>query len=393
MAKLRYIDLFAGCGGLSLGFYFAGLKGIFAIEKDKMAFETLKTNLIDKRDHFEWPTWLPMKEQDINFVIKKYKNNLVSLRDKVDIIAGGPPCQGFSFAGRRQKNDSRNELINSYLKFVCLVRPRIIFLENVRGFTVGFKDGKRRDEAKSSYVVKRLNKLGYNVSTKLIDFSDFGVPQRRVRFILFGSLDGDPNKFFLNLYSKRKEFIKRNNIKNINTVQDAISDLLAANGFRTGTGTFKYGVYSRATSSYQKLMRKNSQNNYPDSHRFARHSKKVIENFKYMLNHSNKNKAVDMGIRNRLGLKKRSIIPLASIMPAPTITTLPDDYIHYSEPRILSVRECARIQSFPDWFEFKGKYTTGGKMRRQEVPRYTQVGNAIPPLFAECVGIILQSEF
>lgn len=76
-------------------------------------------------------------------------------------------------------------------------------------------------------------------------------------------------------------------------------------------------------------------------------------------------------------------------LPAPTITTLPDDYIHYCEPRIFTVREYARIQSFNDWFEFKGKYTTGGKLRTKEVPRYTQIGNAIPPLFGEQVGVTL----
>jgi DNA (cytosine-5)-methyltransferase 1 len=89
-------------------------------------------------------------------------------------------------------------------------------------------------------------------------------------------------------------------------------------------------------------------------------------------------------------LKKRSITPLAGDDVCPTITSLPDDYIHYSEPRIMTVREYARIQSFPDNFEFKGKYTSGGKRRKMEVPRYTQIGNAIPPLFAEQAGLVLK---
>jgi DNA (cytosine-5)-methyltransferase 1 len=93
--------------------------------------------------------------------------------------------------------------------------------------------------------------------------------------------------------------------------------------------------------------------------------------------------------RERLGIRKRCTLPLDPTKPSHTLTTLPDDIIHYSEPRILNVREYARLQSFPDWFEFKGKYTTGGVRRVRECPRYTQVGNAVPPLLAECIGSLL----
>ncbi|MCJ7630786.1 DNA cytosine methyltransferase, partial [Candidatus Bathyarchaeota archaeon] len=96
------------------------------------------------------------------------------------------------------------------------------------------------------------------------------------------------------------------------------------------------------------------------------------------------------GVRARFGLKKKTLIPLDKDDQCPTLTTLPDDYIHYSEPRILTVREYARIQSFNDWFEFKSNYTTGGGRRKTEVPRYTQVGNAVPPLFAELCGTVLR---
>jgi len=95
-------------------------------------------------------------------------------------------------------------------------------------------------------------------------------------------------------------------------------------------------------------------------------------------------------LRTKYDLKKRSITPLDENVVCPTITSLPDDYIHYAEPRVLTVRECARIQSFPDDFEFRGKYTSGGDRRSREVPRYTQVGNAIPPLFAELAGYVLK---
>ena len=89
-------------------------------------------------------------------------------------------------------------------------------------------------------------------------------------------------------------------------------------------------------------------------------------------------------------MKTRVLVPLQANAQAPTITSNPDDIIHYCEPRILTVREYARLQSFPDWYVFKGKYTTGGKLRKVEVPRYTQIGNAIPPLFSEQAGVILK---
>ena len=112
------IDLFAGCGGLSLGLYQAGWEGLFAIEKNAFAFETLKYNLIDNKKHFNWPDWLPQTEHDINEVLKKYPKQLKSLRGKVDLVAGGPPCQGFSMAGKRVEEDVRNQLVFSYIKFI-----------------------------------------------------------------------------------------------------------------------------------------------------------------------------------------------------------------------------------------------------------------------------------
>jgi DNA (cytosine-5)-methyltransferase 1 len=91
--------------------------------------------------------------------------------------------------------------------------------------------------------------------------------------------------------------------------------------------------------------------------------------------------------RKKFGLLKHRVYPMSPAEPAPTITTLPDDVVHYAEPRILTVRECARLQSFPDWFEFKGKFTTGGQSRKRECPRYTQVGNAVPPLLGRSVAL------
>ena len=113
-----YIDIFAGCGGLSTGLLNAGWTGLFAIEKNADAFATLKYNLIDNKEHFQWPKWLPVKECDINVLLKEHVDDLMALRGKVTLVAGGPPCQGFSMAGKRDKNDQRNKLVKSYIKFI-----------------------------------------------------------------------------------------------------------------------------------------------------------------------------------------------------------------------------------------------------------------------------------
>jgi DNA (cytosine-5)-methyltransferase 1 len=204
--KPIYIDIFAGCGGMSLGLYNAGWQGLFAIEKSDMAFETLKYNLIDKKKHFAWPSWLPIKEQDINVILKKYTKELKNLRGEIDLVVGGPPCQGFSMAGRRNAKDERNKLIDAYIQFIALVKPRILFFENVKGFTIGFKEKNSRGEAYSSYVLTKLNYLGYEVCGKIIDFSEFGVPQRRKRFILVGVLKGSPEYFFNRIIENKIRF-------------------------------------------------------------------------------------------------------------------------------------------------------------------------------------------
>lgn len=404
-SKKTYIDLFAGCGGLSLGLYNSGLwKGKFAIEKSPDAFETLQYNLIDKKNHFDWPDWLQKSNHDINDVIKYHKDNLKSLRGEIDLVAGGPPCQGFSTAGRRIEGDSRNELIKSYIKFIRLVQPKVIFFENVKGFTQKFDKNKIKGKIYSEYVTNALeydspngNFQGYKVEGKLIDFSEFGIPQKRTRFILVGIRKDivsqvKPSGFFEQIQKQKETFLIKKGIGLTNSLEDAISDLLKINEVVSpDTKSFTAGLYNPIKSKYQKLLRGEVDSIIPDSHRFAKHSEDTLRKFEFILQNAEKNKTLSNELKERFNLKKRTVIPLSGNRPTPTITTLPDDYIHYCEPRIFTVREYARIQSFNDWYEFKGKYTTGGKRRTQEVPRYSQIGNAIPPLFGEQAGLILNS--
>ncbi|GAG63490.1 unnamed protein product, partial [marine sediment metagenome] len=150
------------------------------------------------------------------------------------------------------------------------------------------------------------------------------------------------------------------------------------------------GVYGYPRNNYQRLLRKSYRGKNPDSHRFANHTTETIRIFKNVLKKADPGKKIDVEERVKLGLKKRNTVLLSRRLHSPTLMSIPDDYIHYSEPRILTVREYARIQSFPDWYEFREAYTTGGKRRIEQVPRYTQIGNAIPPLFGEQSGEVLK---
>lgn len=393
-AKKTYIDLFAGCGGLSLGLHYAGWKGIFAIEKSPLAFETLRHNLINKKNHFDWPEWLPKAHHDIDEVLENYKEELKDMAGKVDLVAGGPPCQGFSSAGRRKEDDERNNLIKSYLRFIFTVKPKIIFFENVKGFTLNFKKNKSKGLAYSYFVSRALSLAGYHVYGKLIDFSEFGIPQKRTRFILVGikkeiNNDGSKVKEFFNLLMKRREsFLANRGLSITTTLEEAISDLLQDEKELPSPDTvgFKTSCYGEPKSLYQLFLREGVNKGIPDSHRFANHSRVVTEKFLNIIKSQGDYSKIKQQYRN----KKRIQILLKKDQQSPTLTTLPDDYVHYHDPRILTVREYARIQSFPDWYEFKGKYTTGGKERTKEVPRYSQIGNAIPPLFSEQSGVILK---
>lgn len=387
-----YIDIFAGCGGLSTGLLKAGWTGLFAVEKNVDAFSTLEHNLIDKKKHFLWPDWLEVKEHDINELIKEHERDLLNLQGKITLVAGGPPCQGFSMAGKRDKNDQRNQLVKSYIKFIKLVMPEAIIFENVHGFTVNFKD-KKGTKKYSSYVERALKRLGYRTFHKIIDMSEYSVPQKRKRFILVAMKNHSPKEVFSLLESNRSDFCNNCGIERITTVHEAISDLEKACGTCDSPDTkgFKAGMYGNAQSGYQKLMRQGMDgfNGPVDSHRFVNHRKDTITLHEDLLKYAPIGKRITPKDNIVEGLNRRGVTVLDENSQAPTITSIPDELIHYCEPRILTVREHARIQSFPDWYEFKGKYTSGGARRKKEVPRYTQVGNAVPPLFAEQIGIAL----
>jgi DNA (cytosine-5)-methyltransferase 1 len=392
--QIQYIDLFAGCGGISLGLYNAGLEGIIAVEKHPDAFQTLKHNLICSRKHFRWPEWLSLANWDITKLLKTKSDKLIQLRGQIDLIVGGPPCQGFSIAGQRRASDKRNDLIYSYLEFVKIIQPRIIMFENVRGFTLKFSNFKKQGkDAASEIVLQELIKLGYtDARGEVVNFAEYGVPQRRKRFVVIATRENLSKAIFSKLEGNKSNFLYAEGIDATISSQSALSDLERKHGTTVcpDSPRFFSGIVSAYQTNYQKYLRLDDKENYvPNSHRYVNHTPEITRTFELLLEKAPRNKTIKEE-KELYGVKKRSLMVLDPNEPAPTITTIPDDFVHYSEPRVMTVRECARLQTFPDWFEFKGPYTTGNNERVKQVPRYTQVGNAVPPLFAEQLGIAIK---
>ncbi|HEX6038281.1 DNA cytosine methyltransferase [Longimicrobium sp.] len=410
-----FVDLFAGCGGASLGLIQAGWQGLFAIEKNAMAFETLHYNLVNgPRQGFYWPEWLPRQAHEIGTVIETYRKQLTALRGTVDLVVGGPPCQGFSFAGRRDRLDARNELFVRYIRMVTLIRPKFLLLENVAGIQVEHGKKVRQQQRQrgrppkpySDKILDGLRRIGYEVWPRVLRAAEFGVAQHRPRFIVVGVQrqlmdelregNSEFNPFDHLLPAVQKLFLEERGLSTSRPVsaEMALSDLEVDHaGKRASRDTkgFEEIAYKGPITRYQRLLNANTPANDVNSLRLANHRAETARRFREIQETCRVGVVLSMKDRERLGLKKHHTVVLDRREPSHTLTTLPDDLLHYSEPRILTVRECARLQSFPDWFEFRGKYTTGGPSRKLETPRYTQVGNAVPPFLAECLGRLVHA--
>ena len=386
-----------------------------------MAFQTFKANFLDapkgRVSKFAWPSWLELRAWGIDDLLDKHTQALGLLGvGGVDLVAGGPPCQGFSFAGRRNPDDPRNLLFKRYLEFVRIIKPKAVLLENVPGMAVAHRIAKSverrlRGDVSGSYfemLADELDRMGYDVEGRIIDASRFGVPQKRTRLIVIGILrDRVTSKsevsraslVFERLEAQRGAFLKELGLAAPVSAEDAIGDLtlLGRDGslwpLQVCEDPFSPKGFCelaydgrRSRSVYQRLMRSEVPVCTMDSMRLARHSEEVRDRFSLIISTCRQGVRMNDGDRAWFKLRKHRIYPMSASEPAPTITTLPDDILHFCDPRILTVREYARLQSFPDWFVFKGKYTTGGDRRTKECPRYTQVGNAVPPLLALAIA-------
>lgn len=348
--KYNAIDLFAGCGGLSLGLSEAGFNILYSNEINRTASETYKLNLVKNRKHNT-----VVDVRDISKVKTEEIKKLIADK-KIHLVAGGPPCQGFSMAGKRDIKDPRNKLFKEMLRVVKEIEPPLFLLENVKGI-LSMQKGKVIETIKESF-----EDLGYEVKIEVLKASNYGVPQGRERVFIIGTKIGNG---VLHPVPDTKEPV---------TLKQAIGDL---EFLEAGEISDKY--QEEPQTDYQRLMRKNSKDLH--NHEAPKHSKQVIERFS-LLKEGQTGKDLPESHRT----KKQVLRRLIGDKPANTVTTLPEDYVHYSKNRIFTVREMARIQSFPDDYVFVGPRTTGGERRKHELPQYSQIGNAVPPLLAKKVG-------
>ena len=344
MANLTVIDLFSGCGGMSLGLEKAGYDIVYANDINDDALKTYKHNFPDVVvEHGD------VTEIDPSEVSKKIK------RKRVDVIVAGAPCQGFSTSGKRNPDDPRSKLFLQIIKFLKVFRPKIFVMENVSGLLSMGKGNTMKT------IMENFEKNGYNITYKVLAADEFGIPQMRNRVFIVGSLKQISSEEIFPIPSKRKPV----------SVKDAISDLAF---LVLGDQSDAYRI--KPMTPYQRKMRKGMKTLH--NHESAKHSEKIQKRFS----------KVPPGMDGRNALKKsdtlkRDYYRLHPNKTSRTITTLPEDLIHYEENRIPTVREMARLQSFPDNFVFHGPRTTGGKQRKFSCPQYTQIGNAVPPILSE----------
>jgi len=395
--NFTFIDLFGGCGGMSLGLEQAGFIPLLFNEINDSAATTYFNNV---KDRFE-----PIYIKDVK---ELSKNNIEELKSKwnsdgknVDLVVGGPPCWGYSNIGIRRTFDTErvnigsNHLYNYMADIISNIKPKIFLFENVRGLLNArwTKDGDKGEIWKDvQYAFKSIE--GYSVKAELIHCYDYGVPQNRPRIIMVGIRD---DLGWVDSLDKPCHGRLPNKLKGpIPTIEDAIGDLIDEN-YKEGLITRKYPK-SCGSSEIQRELRKGS-NGKPlrkgalvQNHKYSNHSQEIVDKFKYMIEN-------DGEIPENMKTKKFAQKVLRPIWlngkPNITVTSLPDDFVHFSQPRSLTVRECARLQTFPDNFVFHGLRTTGGRRRagdhsnnyeNRDIPQYTQIGNAVPVRMAREFG-------
>ncbi|MDC9592161.1 DNA cytosine methyltransferase [Xenorhabdus sp. IM139775] len=520
--SFNHIELFSGCGGLSLGLEKAGFNLLLANELSPMAAETFSYNFFDedlellasneekpkntfwissrfknlkqrlRENPFNFPDWsientdikddfLKLKKSlvvgniiQLNTLLSKNKVLLDLIRSGfndggVDLVSGGPPCQSFSMAGLREKNNEKNTLPWEFANFIAMVQPKIALLENVTGILRAFKDKDGTHyhawfEIAKTFATKNYIPLCLHINARLA-----GVAQNRPRFIMIAIRQDIFDRLLKKISHESPEYELLNNSRNFyqlvkNTPKKAnfgtlkYFDAMKPNDFILFKNSFLHHLIDKKEVTVKEaiddLKTNNPSGNSLFINKLNNNFSSLLKNREEMHNHEQRknsllvrcrfrlyqilqdindkstNKAVfsilkgancqledniwnklkeyeylqdneEMGyIHNKSDFidylkkhptRKQTQRALVANLPAFAALSIPDDACHYdkNELRVLTVREMARIQSFPDDFVFRSKITTGGQMRKFEVPQYTQVGNAVPPLLGEALGKVI----
>lgn len=427
---MNLVDLFAGCGGFGLGLELAGFRPIFVNELNDDARASYIINRKERHEHFtrqlDETTWLnPFSSSDacemaadpayLDGLEKLFESEFRIAPGGIDLIVGGPPCQGFSGIGHRRsyavdkEGLPSNHLYKDMARIIQRLRPRAFVFENVRGlltgrWTAGGDKGEIWRDVKGAFIG-----IGeYVIGAELVYAKQFGVAQNRPRVLLVGirhdvaaapattmdeldTIDGTG-------YSKG--LLPRPSGAPAPDLEDLLGDLVDP-WRQNGETTTHYP--SKAETDVQRWFRASwdgttvARKGAPVSeHEYSKHHPEVVARFSAM----QRDKPYE-----RTKKFAQRVLPRTWEARGPTITatSLPDDYVHFEQPRTLTVREWARLQGFPDWYQFHGKRTTGGLRRAgnpidgnhsRELPKYTQIGNAVPVPMARAIGehlaVILQ---
>lgn len=353
MKEYKVIDLFCGCGGFSKGFEEAGFNVCFGIDSWEDALITYKKNFPDA----------VVLNEDITNVRGKDILELCGLKQgDIDVIIGGPPCQGFSVSGKREIDDERNKLYLSFVSIVKELKPKVFVMENVPGLVRLF-NGKVKTK-----VIEDFTSCGYTVKWQILSADNYGVPQQRKRVFFVGL----KNDAFVNPdeYLYPAPFTGVGDLFPAVTCKDAISDLdFLPDDIVLGE---RIPYVLPAQNDYQKAMRLGS--DCILNHSITLHKQRTKEIISMVPDGGNYK---DLP-KELWGTRKVNIAwtRMNSEKPCFTIDTGHNHHFHYRANRVPTVRESARIQSFPDSFEFIGIKTSQLK----------QVGNAVPPLLAKAIA-------
>lgn len=357
------VDLFCGAGGFTEGFRKAGgFNNLFAVDFDLKAIETLAYNHNNIAG-----ICADVSDLDSKALAKLTK------RKKVDVVIGGPPCQGFSLAGRRLPDDPKNKLFLEYVRIVRELKPKVVVFENVVGL-MSMQGGLVLEA-----ICEEFSDAGYEVAYDILNAADYGVPQARPRFILIGrygkgSVHMPQHTHIAASKASTVDLFAGELIPHV-TVKDALSDLPK---IQQGQGSESVKFTVKAKNSFQESMRGERARGMLFNHRATRHNPTIIERYDHMPQGGD-----IRSLPERLRTKKNNVFRLLDTVPARTITcNFRTDIIHPSIPRGLTVREAARLQSFDDDYCFFGNLTRKAKYVTQD----DQVGNAVPPLLAKAIA-------
>lgn len=362
---MRSIDLFCGAGGFTEGLAKAGFETVLANDFDEMACKTFSYNHPD----------IPVINRSVEDLTVDEILDVSDLKPgDLELVVGGPPCQGFSLAGRRLVNDPRNKMFLEFVRIVDGLRPRAFVFENVSGITT-----MQRGQALEA-IVAAFEQVGYYCDFRVLNAADFGVPQSRPRFILIGTLGDKSIGFPTPTHSGRAEqedFFERQLLPHI-ACYEALSDLPHIEQGQGEERLIHSGNYS---NDYQCDRRGHREPGIVFNHRATSHSPQIVERYASIPEGGDNSQ-----VPEHLRTKKKNVYKLDSRKPARTVTcNHRTDLLHPKIPRGTTVREAARLQGFDDDYRFFGNLTRKAKWLTQD----DQVGNAVPPLLAAAIGLHL----